>query len=49
MRFEDIIGRLKAYEEIIEDDDSNIETQGKLLYVNNQQQGFYIITRQMTR
>lgn len=45
MRFEDIIGRLKAYKERIEDEDSNKETQGKLLYVNNQQQGFYIITR----
>ena len=36
--YEDIIGRLKAYEERILDEENNGETQGKLLYTNSYQQ-----------
>ncbi|MBW1279456.1 hypothetical protein, partial [Escherichia coli] len=32
--FEDIIGRLKAYEERILDDENSVETQGKLFFSN---------------
>ncbi|XP_026382098.1 uncharacterized protein LOC113277148 [Papaver somniferum] len=35
--YEDIIGRLKVYEERILDEDNNSETQGKLLYSNSSQ------------
>lgn len=38
--FEDIIGRLKAYEERIKNEDINAETQGELLYANTHQQCF---------
>lgn len=36
--YEDIIGRLKEYEERILDEENNGETQGKLLYTNSYQQ-----------
>ncbi|XP_024006432.1 uncharacterized protein PHLOEM PROTEIN 2-LIKE A7-like [Eutrema salsugineum] len=39
--FEDIIGRLKAYEERISDSENHEETQGKLLYANSEQQTRY--------
>nr|TKS05948.1 hypothetical protein D5086_0000128100 [Populus alba] len=38
--FEDIIGRLKAYEERILNEENHGETQGKLLYANSEQQSF---------
>ena len=39
--FEDIIGRLKAYEErISEDDDDQSDEQGKLMYASSEQQQF---------
>ncbi|KAI3716014.1 hypothetical protein L6452_23047 [Arctium lappa] len=38
--FEDIIGRLKAYEERILDEENHGETQGNLLFVNSDQQSF---------
>ncbi|XP_026378905.1 uncharacterized protein LOC113273387 [Papaver somniferum] len=42
--YEDIIGRLKAYEEIL-DEGNNGETQGKLLYTNSYQQNSTTTTR----
>lgn len=38
--FEDIVGRLKAYEERIVDEETNAETQSKLLYASTYQQNF---------
>ena len=36
--FEDIVGRLKAYEERVQDEDDNQEEQSKLMYSNTEQQ-----------
>lgn len=38
--YEDIVGRLKAYEEQILDDDKQQDTQGKLLYTSSDQTNF---------
>lgn len=37
---EGIIERLKAYKEGIKDEESNVESQGKLQYANSHRQGF---------
>ncbi|KAG7556107.1 Integrase catalytic core [Arabidopsis suecica] len=39
--FEDIVGRLKAYEERICDEEDNQEDQGKLMYANSETQTWY--------
>ncbi|KAG7568389.1 Zinc finger CCHC-type [Arabidopsis thaliana x Arabidopsis arenosa] len=39
--FEDIVGRLKAYEERICDEEDNQEDQGKLMYVSSETQPWY--------
>ena len=36
--FEDIVGRLKAYEERVQEEDDNQEDQSKLMYSNAEQQ-----------